>query len=292
MPAARAWGSRSRATSWRRTGAGSGPSRRRAGRVDLLVRDPGHRPGPRGDAGRLSDGLRARPVPIDAAAGARACSCWPTAATIAGRRRTRWGRSGRPSRSPGSTGSSWTSGPRPTASRWCSTTPRFVACRAGASVRPGLRPTPSPRTGCRPSPTSSRPARPARSSTWSSRRTWARWRWRRSARHGVARTAASPGWSSRRSTGPRWPRSGVCEPAWPCWLNTVWLSDRAIRTAVDLGCAGIAAEWHRIDARRVARVRAAGLELAAWTVRDADVRDRLAGLGVVAACVEGAALPG
>ena len=82
------------------------------------------------------------------------------------------------------------------------------------------------------------------------------------------------------------------EPAWPCWLNTVWLSDRAIRAAADLGCAGIAAEWHRIDARRVARVRAAGLELAAWTVRDADVRDRLAGLGVVAACVEGAALPG
>ncbi len=82
------------------------------------------------------------------------------------------------------------------------------------------------------------------------------------------------------------------EPAWPCWLNTVWLSDRAIRTAVDLGCAGIAAERHRIDARRVARVRAAGLELAAWTVRDALTRDRLASLGVAAACVEGDGLPG
>ena len=81
------------------------------------------------------------------------------------------------------------------------------------------------------------------------------------------------------------------EPAWPCWLNSAWLSDRAIGTATALGCAGIAAEWHRIDARRAARARDAGLDLAAWTVRDAGVRDRLAALGVVAACVEGAALP-
>jgi glycerophosphoryl diester phosphodiesterase len=83
-----------------------------------------------------------------------------------------------------------------------------------------------------------------------------------------------------------------CEPSWPTWLNTAWLSDRAIRAARDLGCTGIAAEWHRIDARRAERVRAAGLELAAWTVRDPAVRDRLAALGVAAACVEGAALPG
>ena len=82
------------------------------------------------------------------------------------------------------------------------------------------------------------------------------------------------------------------EPAWPCWLNAVWLSDRAIRAAADLGCAGIAAEWHHIDAGRAARVRAAGMDLAAWTVRDPDVRDRLAVMGVTAACIEGAALPG
>jgi glycerophosphoryl diester phosphodiesterase len=82
------------------------------------------------------------------------------------------------------------------------------------------------------------------------------------------------------------------EPTWPTWLNTAWLSDRAIRAALDLGCAGIAAEWHRIDARRADRVRAAGLQLAAWTVRDPAVRDRLAALGVAAACVEGEALPG
>jgi glycerophosphoryl diester phosphodiesterase len=81
------------------------------------------------------------------------------------------------------------------------------------------------------------------------------------------------------------------EPAWPCWLNTTWLGDRTIRTATGLGCTGIAAEWHRIDAGRVARAREAGLDVVAWTVRDADTRDRLAGIGVVAACVEGAALP-
>jgi glycerophosphoryl diester phosphodiesterase len=80
-------------------------------------------------------------------------------------------------------------------------------------------------------------------------------------------------------------------PAWPCWLNTVRLSDRVIRAAAALGCTGIAAEWHRIDAARAARVAAAGLDLAAWTVRNAGARDRLARLGVVAACVEGAALP-
>jgi glycerophosphoryl diester phosphodiesterase len=81
------------------------------------------------------------------------------------------------------------------------------------------------------------------------------------------------------------------EPAWPCWLNTAWLSDRAIRAAADLGCVGVAAEWRRIDAARVARARGAGLDVAAWTVRDAGTRERLADLGVVAACVEGAALP-
>jgi len=81
------------------------------------------------------------------------------------------------------------------------------------------------------------------------------------------------------------------EPAWPCWLNTAWLSARAIRAAAALGCTGISAEWHRIDAGRVGRARAAGLDVAAWTVRDAGVRDRLGALGVVAACVEGGALP-
>jgi glycerophosphoryl diester phosphodiesterase len=82
------------------------------------------------------------------------------------------------------------------------------------------------------------------------------------------------------------------EPAWPCWLNTAWLGGRAIQAAMALGCVGIAAEWHRIDARSLGRARAAGLDVAAWTVRDPGVRDRLAAMGVDAACIEGAALPG
>ncbi len=81
-------------------------------------------------------------------------------------------------------------------------------------------------------------------------------------------------------------------PGWPCWLNTAWLADRVVRAAVELGCTGIAAEWHRIDEGQAERVRAAGLDLAAWTVRDPAVLGRLAGIGVVAACVEGTALPG
>ena len=82
------------------------------------------------------------------------------------------------------------------------------------------------------------------------------------------------------------------EPAWPRWLNSSWLSERAIGAALDLGCVGISADWRRIDAGRAERVRRAGLDLAAWTVRDPAIRDRLAALGVAAACVEGEALPG
>jgi glycerophosphoryl diester phosphodiesterase len=82
------------------------------------------------------------------------------------------------------------------------------------------------------------------------------------------------------------------EPAWPTWLSTAWLSDRAIRAAQILGCRGIAAAWHRIDARRASRVRSAGLGLAAWSIREPGRCERLQALGVGAACVEGAALPG
>ena len=42
----------------------------------------------------------------------------------------------------------------------------------------------------------------------------------------------------------------------------------------------------------LARARAAGLEVAAWTVRRRATAERLARLGVVATCVEAAALDG
>jgi glycerophosphoryl diester phosphodiesterase len=81
-------------------------------------------------------------------------------------------------------------------------------------------------------------------------------------------------------------------PAWRRWLNTVGLSAEVIDRARDLGCAGIAAEWHSLDKASVGASRAAGVEVAAWTVRRRPTYARLARLGVVAICVEGAALDG
>jgi glycerophosphoryl diester phosphodiesterase len=81
-------------------------------------------------------------------------------------------------------------------------------------------------------------------------------------------------------------------PTWPLWLNATDLTDATLSAAVELDCRGVSVEWHAIDAVAVARARAAGLEVAAWTVRRRSTFDRLAGLGVVAICVEGAALDG
>ena len=80
------------------------------------------------------------------------------------------------------------------------------------------------------------------------------------------------------------------QPAWPRWLNAYDLSDDTIRRAVDIGCAVISAERHAIDADAVARSTDAGLAVAAWTVRDPAEYARLEALGLVAICVEAAAL--
>jgi len=80
------------------------------------------------------------------------------------------------------------------------------------------------------------------------------------------------------------------EPTWPCWLNARVLDDDALRQAVELGCSGVSIEWHAIDAEGVARARALGLDVAAWTVTDpADAR-RLEAAGVWAICADGDAL--
>jgi glycerophosphoryl diester phosphodiesterase len=81
-------------------------------------------------------------------------------------------------------------------------------------------------------------------------------------------------------------------PAWPRWLNSEDLEPSTIRDAVDLGCAAISVDWHAIDPGSAARVRAAELGLAAWTVRRRPTFGRLARLGVLAVCVEAAALDG
>jgi glycerophosphoryl diester phosphodiesterase len=81
-------------------------------------------------------------------------------------------------------------------------------------------------------------------------------------------------------------------PAWGRWLNTRVMDASAIADASALGCQGVAAEWHAVDEGSVARAMAAGLEVATWTVRRRSTFDRLAALGVVAVCVEAAALDG
>lgn len=81
-------------------------------------------------------------------------------------------------------------------------------------------------------------------------------------------------------------------PAWPRWLNAYELSSDIIRTAADLECQAISVEFHAIDPSSVAAVRRAGLELVAWTVRRRTTYGRLQRLGVIAACVEAAALDG
>jgi glycerophosphoryl diester phosphodiesterase len=85
---------------------------------------------------------------------------------------------------------------------------------------------------------------------------------------------------------------GEERPTWPRWLNAYDLSEKTIDHARDLGCAAIAVEWHAIDAESIGGARAAGLDVAAWTVTDADAYRRLAALGVAAICVEDAALEG
>jgi glycerophosphoryl diester phosphodiesterase len=85
-------------------------------------------------------------------------------------------------------------------------------------------------------------------------------------------------------------RVGGLAPAWPRWLNSHDLEPSTIAAAVELRCTAIAAAWRVIDAESAARVRAAGLDLAAFTVRRRSTFDRLDRLGVIAVCVEAAAL--
>jgi glycerophosphoryl diester phosphodiesterase len=82
------------------------------------------------------------------------------------------------------------------------------------------------------------------------------------------------------------------QPTWPRWLNARQLSSSTIDRAVKLGCEAVSVEWHAIDEASVALARAAGLEVVAWTIRDAADYERLERLGLVAICVEAAALEG
>jgi len=81
-------------------------------------------------------------------------------------------------------------------------------------------------------------------------------------------------------------------PSWPRWLNAPWLSPAALRTATELGCRAVSLDWRAIDESTMDTARAAGLEVAAYTVRRRSTYDRLVRLGVIAICAEAAALDG
>jgi glycerophosphoryl diester phosphodiesterase len=87
-------------------------------------------------------------------------------------------------------------------------------------------------------------------------------------------------------------RIGHLAPAWPRWFNSHTLGSADIDTALRLGCRGVAIQSRALDASSVALAHAAGLEVASYTVRRRSTFDRLARLGVVAVCVEAAALDG
>lgn len=85
---------------------------------------------------------------------------------------------------------------------------------------------------------------------------------------------------------------GHARPRWPRWLNADNLGPSTIRVAVELGCSAVSVDWRSINRNSMARASAAGLEVAAWTVRRRPTADRLERLGVVAMCAEAAALDG
>jgi len=87
-------------------------------------------------------------------------------------------------------------------------------------------------------------------------------------------------------------RIGGLAPAWPRWLNARDLERSTIQTAARLGCVAIAVDFHAVDPGSLHAARREGLEIAAFTVRRRTTFGRLQRLGVIAACVEAAALDG
>ena len=84
----------------------------------------------------------------------------------------------------------------------------------------------------------------------------------------------------------------VAGPTWHRWLNALELRPATLDEARSLGCRGVSVAWRSIDAAGIGRARAAGLEVAAWTIRRRPTAARLERLGVAVLCVEAAALDG
>ena len=87
-------------------------------------------------------------------------------------------------------------------------------------------------------------------------------------------------------------RVGGLAPAWPRWLNAWYLSAATIRQAVELGCQAISIDFHVIDHGSLGGGPRGGSRCRRWTVRRRTTYGRLQRLGVIAACVEAAALDG
>jgi glycerophosphoryl diester phosphodiesterase len=81
-------------------------------------------------------------------------------------------------------------------------------------------------------------------------------------------------------------------PGWALWLGAMALNEEAISLARDLGCRGLSVDWATITPASARAARVAGVEVMAWTVRRRPTYRRLERLGVVAQCVEAAALDG
>jgi glycerophosphoryl diester phosphodiesterase len=81
-------------------------------------------------------------------------------------------------------------------------------------------------------------------------------------------------------------------PGWTLWLNAMDLAPATLSLALGLGCRGVSVLWGAITPASIRGAREAGLDVAAWTVRRRATFDRLERLGVVACCVEAAALDG
>jgi glycerophosphoryl diester phosphodiesterase len=79
-------------------------------------------------------------------------------------------------------------------------------------------------------------------------------------------------------------------PGWPRWLNAGDLGAGTVALALELGCRAVSVSWGAISPGALRRAREAGLDVAAWTVRRPATFERLGRLGVIAVCVEGAAL--
>ncbi len=81
-------------------------------------------------------------------------------------------------------------------------------------------------------------------------------------------------------------------PGWTRWFATIDWTPETLPQAIELGCRGISVDYAKVTPARMAAARAAGVEVAVWTIRRRATFDRLERLGVVAACVEAAALDG